>query len=80
MKFNTVELKNPIMMALKVTEENFQELTESLNGTIKDGVMSFQISNHVHYVLIGDWVVLFERGRDILVFTDKMYQRLFKSV
>ena len=78
--FNTVSLKNDIQQTIKVSEDNIQELAESLNGTVEEGVMSFQISNHKHFVLVGDWLVLFDRGRDILVFTDKMYQRLFKSV
>jgi hypothetical protein len=78
--FNTVSFKNDTQQAIKVTEDNFQEISDSINGTIVDGVMSFQISNHKHFVLVGDWLVLFDRGRDILVFTDKMFQRLFKSV
>lgn len=80
LNWNTAEFKNPTLMVMKVTAENFEELTESLNGTIIEGVMSFQISNHNHFVMVGDWIVLFDRGRDILVFTDKMFQRLIKSV
>lgn len=80
MKFNPVELKTPVMMALRIDEENFEEVVTSLNGTITEGVASFKISNHVHYFVVGDWIVLFDQGRDILTFTDKMFQRLFKSV
>lgn len=80
MEFNTVKLKNETQLALRVNIENIEELASSLNGTIEDGILKFQISNHIHYVLPGDWVVLFDRGRDILVFTDKMFQRLYMSV
>ena len=78
--FNTVSLNNDIQQTLRISEDNILELAESLNGILVEGVMSFQISNHKHYVMVGDWVVLFDRGRDVLIFTDKMYQRLFKSV
>ena len=80
LNFNTVALKNDTMLAIKVTADNIQELSESLNGTLENDIMTFKISNHEHIVLIGDWLVLFDRGRDILRFTDKMFQRLFKSV
>ena len=80
LNFNTVELKNSTMMTIRVTTENIQELAESLNGTLDNDIMTFKISKHEHTVLVGDWVVLFDRGRDILCFTDKMFQRLFKSV
>lgn len=80
MEFNTVKLKNETQLALKIDADNIEEVASSLNGTIEDGVLKFQISNHVHYALIGDWVVLFDRGRDILIFTDKMFQRLYMSV
>lgn len=78
--FNTVSLKNDIQQAIKVDEDNIDELAESLNGTIENGVVSFKISNHEHYFIVGDWIILFDRGRDILTFSDKMFQRLFKSV
>lgn len=79
-EFNTVSLKNEIQQAVRVDEDNFQELVESLNGSVVDGVASFKISNHTHYFIVGDWIILFDRGRDILTFSDKMFQRLFKSV
>lgn len=80
LNFNTVELKNSTLMAIRVTADNIEELNESLNGTLENGIMTFKISKHEHQVLVGDWLVLFDRGRDILRFTDKMFQRLFKSV
>lgn len=80
LNFGTTALKNETMLSLRVTEDNFEEVVTSLNGSTEDGVASFKISNHTHYFMVGDWIVLFDRGRDILTFTDKMYQRLFKSV
>lgn len=77
---NNASLKNPIQQIAQLTIDNIQYAAESLNGTVNEGVLEFQISNHKHYALPGDWLVLFDRGQDILVFTDKMFQRLYKSV
>jgi len=80
-EFNNVSLKNPIQQTVQLTTENISYFAESLNGTVDEaGILWFQISNHKHSALPGDWLVLFDRGRDILVFTDKMFQRLYKSV
>lgn len=78
--FDTVSLKNPIQQTKQLTSDNIQYFADSLNGTLEEGVLKFQISNHTLYALPGDWLVIFDRGQDILVFTDKMFQRLFKSV
>jgi hypothetical protein len=78
--FNTVSLKNPIQMSRQLTTENIVYFAESLNGTAENGILTFSISNHTHHAIPGDWLVLFDRGRDILVFTDKMFQRLYMSV
>lgn len=80
MEFNTVSLKNEIQQAVKLSNENIQEAAESLDGTLEEGILTFQTSNHVHHAIAGDWLVLFDRGIDILVLTDKMFQRLFQSV
>lgn len=81
MDFNNASLKNPVQQVKQLTAENIQYFAESLNGTVDEsGILEFQISNHVHHAIPGDWLVLFDRGRDILVFTDKMFQRLYKSV
>ncbi len=80
LNFNTVGFKGTSITALQITEENIEEFAESLNGKVTEGVLSFQISNHPHYAITGDWVVLFNRGIDILTFSNKMFQRLFKSV
>jgi len=79
-ELNTVSLKNPIQLTKQLTTENIQYFAESLNGTVENGILEFHISSHVHYAVPGDWLVLFDRGIDILVFTDKMFQRLYKSV
>jgi hypothetical protein len=77
---NNATLKNPIQQTVRLTNENIQYYAEALNGTVEEGILNFQISNHPHVAIAGDWLVLFDRGRDILVFTDKMYQRLYKSI
>jgi len=76
-ELNAVSLKNPIQLTKQLTVENIQYFADSLNGTVEEGVLKFQISNHIHYAVPGDWLVLFDRGIDILVFTDKMFQRLY---
>lgn len=79
-EFNNVSLKNPIQQTVQLTTENIEYFAQSLNGSAENGVLEFKISNHTHYALPGDWLVLFDRGIDILVFTDKMFQRLYKSI
>lgn len=79
-EFNNVSLKNPIQQTKQLTTDNIEYFAESLNGTLENGVLSFTISNHTLYAIPGDWLVLFDRGRDVIVFTDKMFQRLYKSV
>lgn len=78
--FNTASLKNPIQQVKQLTVDNIAYFAESLNGTLENGILTFSISNHTHHAIPGDWLVLFDRGRDILVFTDKMFQRLYMSV
>jgi hypothetical protein len=80
LNFNAIAFKGDSIAALQLSNENIQEFAESLNGTVNEGVLSFKISNHEHFAIVGDWVILFDRGRDILTFSDKMFQRLFKSV
>jgi len=74
-----VVLKNKTQQAVQLTNDNIQEAAESLNGTVDEGILNFQISNHPHVAIATDWLVLFDGGRDILTFTDKMYQRLFEA-
>lgn len=80
-EFNTVEFKGTSIQAVKISDENISELAVSLNGKIDDGgMLSFTLSNHELFAYVGDWLILFDRGRDALTFSDKMFQRLFKSV
>lgn len=79
-EFSNAALKNPIQQVKQLTIDNIQYFAESLNGTVENGVLEFKISNHTHYALPGDWLILFDRGIDILVFTDKMFQRLYKAI
>lgn len=78
MEFNTVTPKHQIHRAVRLTDENLQEAADSLNGTVEDGTLTFQISNHTLYGLAGDWLVIF--GTDVHVFTDKYFQRNYQSV
>jgi hypothetical protein len=78
MEFNTVQPKHLIHQAVQLTEENIQEAADSLNGTLENGILSFQISNHTLYGMAGDWLVIF--GTDVHIFTDKYFQRNYESV
>jgi len=80
LEFGNGSLKNPIQQVKRLTPENIEYFAESLNGTIENGILEFSISSHTHYAVAGDWLVLFDRGIDILVLTDKMFQRLYMSV
>jgi hypothetical protein len=73
MEFSVVTPKHTVHRAAQLTPENLQEAAESLNGTVEDGILTFQISNHVIHGLAGDWLVIF--GTDVHVYTDKYYQR-----
>jgi hypothetical protein len=74
-----VEFINPVQQAVQLTTDNIEYFAENLNGSVEEGVLKFQISNHVHLAIPGDWLVLFDKGRDILTFTDKMYKRLLHT-
>lgn len=79
MEFNAVEHKYPIQRAVQLTSENLEEAAESVNGTISDaGILTFQISNRYLHGLPGDWLVVF--GTDVHIYTDKYFQRNYKSV
>lgn len=78
MEFNTVTPKHTVHRAVRLTTENLQEAAESLNGTVDEGILTFQISNHVIHGLAGDWLVIF--GTDVHIYTDKYFQRNYKSL
>jgi len=78
MEFNTVTPKHTVHRAVQLTSENLQEAADSLNGKVEDGILTFQISNHVIHGLAGDWLVIF--GTDVHVYTDKYFQRNYESV
>ena len=66
------------MQADQVTIDNMQDWAESLNGRIEDGMLLFEIHNHPHIVLPGDWIVLFKPHGDVQVYTDKMFHRILE--
>lgn len=78
MVFDTVEPRYKTHRAVRLTEENISEAAESLNGTLENGILTFEISNHTLRGLVGDWLVIF--GTDIHIFTDKYFQRNYISV
>lgn len=80
MKLIEVSLKNPVQQAIRLTNDNIVEVTESLNGTLEEGVLSFTLSKHKHFAIAGDWLVLFDGGIDALVFSDKMFQRIYSGI
>lgn len=78
MEFNAVTPKHKIHRTVRLTPENLQEAADSLNGTLEDGILTFQISNHTIHGLAGDWLVIF--GTDVHIYTDKYFQRNYDSV
>lgn len=78
MDFQTVIPKHTIHQAVQLTDDNLQEAADSLNGTLENGILTFQISNHVIHGIAGDWLVIF--GTDIHIYTDKYFQRNYPSV
>ena len=79
MNFSEASLKEPVQQVVQLTDDNLAKAAENLNGTLEDGILKFQLSNHPHFAIAGDWLVLFSGGIDALVFTDKMYQRLYNT-
>lgn len=79
MNFSEATLKEPVQQVVQLTDENLAEAAENLNGTLEDGILKFQLSDHPHFAIAGDWLVLFSGGIDALVFTDKMYQRIYNT-
>ena len=77
-----VELKHVtlkgFMQADQVTLDNIQDFAESLNGTIDNGMLLFEIHKHPHIVLPGDWVVFFSPHGDVQVYTDSMFNRILE--
>lgn len=73
MEFAVVTPKHTVHRALRITNENIEEIAKSVNGTVEEGVLKFQISNHEVYGLAGDWLVLF--GTDVQIYTEKFFQR-----
>jgi len=73
MDFAVVTPKHTVHRALRITNENIDEVATSVNGTVEDGVLKFTISNHDLYGIAGDWLVIF--GTDVQVYSDKFFQR-----
>lgn len=73
MDFAVVTPKHTVHRALRLTNENIDEVAASINGTVEDGVLKFTISNHDIYGIVGDWLVIF--GTDVQIYTDKYFQR-----
>lgn len=78
MKFDTAEPKFKTHRVVRLTEENIAEAAAELNGTLEDGILTFQVSNHVLRGIVGDWLVVF--GTDVHIYTDKYYQRNYNAV
>lgn len=62
----------------QITAENIDSWAESLNGTVSEGEISFQIHKWTHHAGIGDWVVLFLPRGDVQVYSDSMFHRILE--
>jgi hypothetical protein len=78
MDFNVVTPKYTIHQAVQLTNDNIEQAAQELNGTLNDGILEFQISNHTLHAIPGDWLVIF--GTDVHVYTDKYFQRNYESI
>lgn len=78
MKFDTAEVKFKTHRVVRLTDENIQEAADDLNGTLEDGILTFQISSRTLRGIAGDWLVIF--GTDVQIYTDKYYQRNYIAV
>lgn len=78
MVFDTAEVKFKTHRVVRLTDENIQEAANELNGTLEDGILTFEISNHTLRGIAGDWLVVF--GTDVHIYTDKYYQRNYIAV
>ena len=73
MQWDTAEVKFKTHRVMRITDENIREIADSLNGTLENGILTFNISNHTLRGIAGDWLVIF--GTDIQIYTDKYFQR-----
>lgn len=81
LNFNTVDFKGTSIQALKIANDNISELAVSLNGKIDEGgMLTFTLGDRNLYGFEGDWIILFDRGIDALIFSEDNFQRLFKSI
>ena len=71
-----VKLKGHVR-ADQITAENIEDFAASINGTIEDGILTFQIHNWTHRAIVGDWVVVYLPFGDIQTFSDAMFNRIF---
>lgn len=75
-----VTLTDPKQFAVQLTNENVHEWAENLNGSVDEiGILSFQSGGWTHTASAGDWLVWFNALRDIQVYSDKMFGRLYRG-
>lgn len=78
MDFNVVTPKYTIHRSVQLTTENIEQAAAELNGTVENGILTFEISNHTLHGLPGDWLVIF--GTDVHIYTDKYYKRNYDEL
>lgn len=76
--FGAVDLKRPVSAA-QVIDEHLESLAEALGGQLNGGVLEFSVSGYQWFAYTGDWILLYDTG-DVQVLSDKMFNRLYKSV
>lgn len=75
---NMVKLKGHVR-ADRITPENIEDFVEALNGTLEDGILTFEIHKWTHRAIAGDWIVIYLPSGDVQVFTDAMFNRIFDT-
>ena len=77
-QLNMVKLKGHVR-ADQITPENIEDFVEALNGTLVDGILSFEIHKWTHRAIVGDWVVVYLPSGDVQTFSDAMFKRIFET-
>lgn len=72
-------LTDPSQYAVQLDAENIETWRENLNGVLNDGLLRFESGGWTHFAHVGSWLVWFNGLRDILVFSDKMFGRLYRG-
>lgn len=76
---NEYTLSDPKQYAVQLTAENIGTWRDNLNGKLDEGILTFQSGGWTHIATEGSWLVWFNQLRDVQVYSDSMFGRLFRG-